>query len=450
MNIKNNTSTRRAFLSQSTMAAIGLSMGIIPAISACRRSENTTLDASNSSSPKILLCYSWSHSNIGDIAITPSMLHLIQQYIPEAEVTVVANAKVKATEAYLTKRYPKCRVVENPFNLSVEKNSKEFQDAFEEADIVLYNSGTTLSYGRWEKNWNRTMPLAMPLFMAREAGKPYGIYCQSFEKFAWPSDVIFRPMLSDAAFVFARDGNSLDYLKSLGIEPPELGWGPDATFAFNLRDEDAAEAFMKEHDLKPKKFITVTIRTSIQGFLDKKREQAHAAKIRQLIETWIDRTGHDVLICPEVEWEIEPARKLIFDQLPKKIHPHIKFKSKFWLPDEAFPVYAKAEAIVSMEQHSIILALAAGTPVILPRFLENGRKAWMLKDLGIEEWLFDIDKDPEEQITAALLDIHNDYEAALSKVKSAMDIVHKGQKHTMSVLSQTIENSRIAKWTRYI
>ena len=59
----------------------------------------------------------------------------------------------------------------------------------------LYNSGTTLSYGRWERNWNRTMPLAMPLVMAREAGKPYGIYCQSFERFQWPSDVMFRPLL---------------------------------------------------------------------------------------------------------------------------------------------------------------------------------------------------------------------------------------------------------------
>jgi len=438
---KLNISTRRAFLSQSAIVTLTIFIGITLAISACSHSENKTLDTSEAGTPKIMLCYSWSHSNIGDIAITPSMLNLIQHYIPTAEVTVVANSRAKATEAYLTKRFPKCRVVESPFNMSIEQYSKEFQEAFEQADILLYNSGTTLSFGRWEKNWNRTMPLAMPLFMAREAGKPYGIYCQSFEKFAWPSDELFRPMLSDAAFVFARDGNSLDYLKSLNIASPVLRWGPDATFAFSQHDEDAAEAFMKEHDLKPRKFITITIRTSVQGFLDKKREEAHAAKIRQLIETWVDETGHDVLICPEVEWEIEPSRKLILERLPQNIRSHVKFKDKFWLPDEAFSVYAKAEAIVSMEQHSIILALAAGTPVILPRFWENGRKAWMLRDLGIEEWLFDIDEDPEEQITAALLDIHNDYDAALSKVKSAMDIVHNGQKETMAVVINTLNEA---------
>ena len=428
-------------MSQSAIGTLTMFIVITLAISACSNSENKTLDTSETRAPKIMLCYSWSHSNIGDIAITPSMLNLIQQYIPTAEVTVVANAKAKATEAYLTKRFPNCRVVESPFNMRIEQNSKEFQEAFDQADIVLYNSGTTLSFGRWEKNWNRTMPLAMPLFMAREAGKPYGIYCQSFEKFAWPSDELFSPMLSDAAFVFARDGNSLDYLKSLNIAPSVLEWGPDATFAFSQHDEDAAEAFMKEHDLEPRKFITVTIRTSVQGFLDEKREEAHAAKIRQLIETWVDKTGHDVLICPEVEWEIEPSRKLILERLPQNIRSHVKFKDKFWLPDEAFSVYAKAEAIVSMEQHSIILALAAGTPVVLPRFWENGRKAWMLRDLGIEEWLFDIDEDPEDKITAALLDIHNDYDAALAKVKSAMDIVHRGQKETMAVVINTLNEA---------
>ncbi len=440
--IKNdNTQTRRQFFVRAGMLTAGLSSGMMPAmISSCKQKK--TVSAGTSGIPaNILLCYSWSHSNIGDIAITPGMLHLIQAYIPGAKVTVVANSRTKVTRAYLSERFPGTNVVASPFNLSVTQDSKEFQDAFDRADIILYNSGTTLSYGRWERNWNRTMPLAMPLFMARDAGKAYGIYCQSFEKFEWPSDALFVPLLSDANFVFARDGDSLNYLQSIHVKPPVLRWGPDATFAFNLRDESAADVFMKEHDLKPRKFITVTIRTSIQGFLTKEREATHAAKMRYLIEQWVEQTGHDVLICPEVEWEIEPAKKLILNQLPKKILPHIRFKDSFWLPDEAYSVYARAETIVSMEQHSIILALAAGTPVILPRFWENGRKAWMLRDLGIEEWLFDIDKDPEEKITAALINIHSHYNAALKKAKKSMKIVHKGQKETMAIVKRTIDKA---------
>ncbi len=388
----------------------------------------------------ILVFFSWSHSNIGDIGITPGVIRLLEQDMPGVEVTICANSKAEATREYLTSRFPKCKVVATPFRGT--KRTPEFREAFDRADLILYNSGTTLSYGRWERNWDRTMPLAMPLVMAREAGKPYGIYCQSFERFQWPSDVMFRPLLSDAAFVFVRDGNSLEYLRSLDINPSTMEYGPDATFAFDLRDEAAADEFMKRHNLQPRKFITLTIRTSCQGFIDEKREQVHAAKMRQLVEMWVEKTDLDVLICPEVKHEIEPARRLIYEPLPTDIRKHVRIKEDFWLPDEAFSVYARAHTIVSMEMHSIILGLAAGTPTLHPRFAKAGRKAWMLRDLGIEEWLFDLDKDSADEITASLMNIHNDYDAALGKVNNAMNFVHKRQKETMDVVKKTAIEAR--------
>jgi polysaccharide pyruvyl transferase WcaK-like protein len=145
-----------------------------------------------------------------------------------------------------------------------------------------------------------------------------------------------------------------------------------------------------------------------------------------------------VLVCPEVVHEIEPARRLIFEPLPEGVRRHVRFKDEFWLPDEAFSVYARARVIVSMEMHSIILGLAAGTPVVHPRFEEAGRKAWMLRDLGLREWLFDVDKQPAEEIVEALLDIHDDYDAALKRVDSAMGIVRKRQAETMAVVRETV------------
>ena len=387
----------------------------------------------------ILVFFSWSHSNIGDIGITPGLLRLLERHIPEARVTIVANTKAEATESYLKERFPKCSVVAAPFHR--KESSAEFQQAFERADLILYNSGTTLSYGRWEYNWDRTMRYAMPLIMAREAGKPYGIYCQSFERFAWPSNEMFRPLLSDASFLFTRDTDSLKYLQSLEVQPSILEFGPDATFGFDLRDEDRADAFMERYKLKPRGFITVTIRTSCQGFIDERREKLHAAKIRQLIETWVKQTGLDVLICPEVVHEIEPARRLIYEPLSDDVRRHVRLKDEFWLPDEAFSVYSRARVIVSMEMHSVILGLAAGTPVLHPRFDEAGRKAWMLRDLGLEEWLFDIDNQPANDVTGALLAVHNDYDAAQDKVKSAMALVHKRQKETMAIVKKTLLES---------
>ena len=134
--------------------------------------------------------FSWSHSNIGDIGITPGLLRLVDEHLPGAEVTVVANTRAGETREYLQQRFPDCKVIATPFREN--RPTPEFAEAFEKADLVLYNSGTTLSYGRWKSDWNRTMRFAMPLELARDAGKPYGIYCHSFERFAWLSDAYFR------------------------------------------------------------------------------------------------------------------------------------------------------------------------------------------------------------------------------------------------------------------
>ncbi len=387
--------------------------------------------------PNVLVFFSWSFNNIGDIGITPGLLTLFGRHIPEANITIVANSHTEQTAGYLKTRFPKTKVIPTPFRS--RKPSAAFEEAFDRADLILYNSGTTLSYGRWKHSWNRTMPFAMPLEMARATGKPYGIYCQSFERFAWPSNYLFKSLLSDADFVFTRDTNSLAYLKSLGIAPPIMEYGPDATFGFNLRDDAWADRFMEDQRLKDRGFITLTIRSSEQGFINKTREAAHAKKLRGLVTEWVRRTKLPVLICPEVRFESEPARRLIYEPLPGDVRDHVRMKDAFWLPDQAFSVFSRARVVVSMEMHSIIMGLAAGTPVIHPRFVEAGRKAWMLKDLDVSEWLFDIDKDSAEEITGATLAIHDDYDGALGKVRSALDIVRKRQAETMAVVRRALK-----------
>ncbi len=433
--------TRREFLGNSAqlmgMGAAGVSGLAGSALGAEAAQPNPVQGSSRGGGrPRVLVCFSWSFNNIGDIGITPGLLTLFRRHIPEADVTIVANSHAKQTSGYLQTRFPKVNVIPTPFRS--KKPSREFQEAFKAADLILYNSGTTLSYGRWKYSWDRTMPLAMPLEMARAAGKPYGIYCQSFERFAWPSNYVFKSLLSEAAFVFTRDTNSLAYLKSLGFSPPIMEYGPDATFGFNLRDEKGADEFMKRQRLEDRGFITLTIRTAKQGFITEKREQAHAKKLRGLVTEWVRRTKLPVLICPEVRFESKPARRLIYEPLPKDVRDHVRIKDEFWLPDQAFVVFSRARIVVSMEMHSIIMGLAAGTPVIHPRFVEAGRKAWMLKDLGVPEWLFDIDKQSAEKITGAALDIHKDYDGALGKVRSALDLVRKRQAETMAIVKKTL------------
>ena len=61
--------------------------------------------------------------------------------------------------------------------------------------------------------------------------------------------------------------------------------------------------------------------------------------------------------------------------------------------------------------------------------------------MGLRGWLFDVDKQPAEEIIAPLLDIDDDYDASLARVESAMSIVRKRQAETMAVVQQTLARS---------
>lgn len=431
--------SRRTFTNQTIAGGLASSLTSFSGMSGLAAAAEKKSAALPFAGKKILVPFSWSFKNIGDIGITPGILHLTETYLPGAHVTILGNSSIDKYEEYLSSRFPNVDLVKAAYrNENSPEDIKKCQQALDDADLVMYNSGTTLSYGRWGFSWQRTMPLAMPLFLARDAGKPYGIYCQSFEMFSPPSDTLFRPLLNNAKFLFTRDTNSLAYLKSLGIQAPNMEFGPDATFGFNLDDRAGGDAIMKQYQLEDRKFITLTIRSPKQGFISAKRGRDHAAKMRQMISDFVEKTGERVLICVEVSLDIEETKASIYDPLPEKIKKNVAFKDTFWTPDEAFSVYKRAKCVVSMEMHSVILALAAGTPSIHPPFVEAGRKAQMVADIGLGEWLFDVDKDSQADMSQALLTIHQDLPAALKKVEKALVFVHQRQQETMAIVGKTL------------
>jgi polysaccharide pyruvyl transferase WcaK-like protein len=63
----------------------------------------------------------------------------------------------------------------------------------------------------------------------------------------------------------------------------------------------------------------------------------------------------------------------------------------------------------------------------------------MFRDIGLPEWLFDIDKTSSAEITKAVMDIHQNYPAAKEKAKKAMQFVADRQKSTMQVVRKHVK-----------
>ncbi len=383
--------------------------------------------------PSILLISSWAFKNIGDIAITPGFLRLVERHFPEAEVTVAAANVYDEIRDYLGTRFPKCKVIKMPFQPGVPI-PESYKAAFQRANLLVLNSGMTMSYGYYGLEWEKYMGRVLAFMMARNAQKPFGVYGHSFDKVEPHADIVYSDILSSAAFIYTRDSESVKLLKSKGVHCPEMAFGPDSTFGFDLRDEARCTTFMREHRLEPRKFIALIPRFDANRFVKDGAENRHAAQTIELVTRYVRQTGDVVVVVPEVQGQIEPARTMLIEKLPDDVRKLVRFKPDFWLPDEAFSLYAKARAVVSMEMHSVILGLAAGTPSLHPYFKQAGLKQWMMRDIGLPDWMFDIDAEPIDKLHAAMLQIHTNLDGALGRVRKAMGFVKQRQIETMAVV----------------
>lgn len=432
--------TRRDFLKFSTLSAVATTVSpklILPA-----------------KKPVILLRSSWNDANIGDQGHTPGTLRLLQRYAPEAEILLWHQVARPETEQIITKNFPTVKIVRGDFYDGDKPFEGEVKEAFDRANLYIVNSGMVYNYGLFGYDWPGTLANLTPFYYCLDRGVPFGLYGQSFDKFAHPAMPVFKDVFSRAAFIYTRDDESRKFLKENSFKPGVLEFGPDGCFGIDVRDEEKGLRYLKKAGLEDRKFLVVVIRTNTRHVYDtgkgslmnpaqptpaqQEQDRVRLAGIRELITTWVRETGLKVLLAPEVSKEVAQARTGVYDQLPAGVQSKVVWRGTYWNADEAMSVYARAHSMFGIEPHSLIMGLALGVPVVHARALSHGRKGWMFRDIGLSEWLFDIDQSTAADWAKQLLAIHRDYPGAKEKVRKAMDFVQKRQAATMQVVRKTV------------
>lgn len=392
----------------------------------------------------ILLQSAWDTVNIGDIGHTPGTLHILEQHLPQVQVIVWAMKLDERVTAMLKRRFPKAEFLQG--NILGEKDAdKALRAAIDRSDLFIRNSGM----GQ-DTSWTK---------YCRKTGKPYGMYGQSYFKTMVSGEKGEENMdlLNHASFIYTRESRTLKMLQEAGVKAPVLEFAPDGCFGIDVRDEERGLATMKKLGLEDRKFITVLLRTNTPkapGVDDPRPEKLNplhptpqqvadderrAAGFRELITKWVKATGNKVLIAPETIKEMGHNKRLIFDPLSEDIRSHVVNLEYFWNADEAASIFARAHTVVCHEPHSPIIALANGTPIIHWFSEFHGLKCWMFEDIGLKEWLLEIDTVPAEAVFQVVMENERDYPAALAKVKKAMDFVHQRQADTMKVVKGVIQ-----------
>ena len=419
--------SRRDFIAKTALAGAGITL-----------TSSFKKPTAHHTTQHILLGSGWATRNIGDIGHTPGTLRYLTQNIPGAKVTLLLKSYNDAIVSMIKTRFPRVDIIKEDAD-----HTDQLEQAFERADMFIQNSG--MKFNRFWK------PPVEIIKRSIGANVPFCLYGQSFDGFEKEKEAEMSALLSRASQVYCRENESYFYLRKIGVQPGVLEFGPDGCFGIDVLDEEKAEAYLQANGLRPKEYITVTLRTNTPttGYSnvlnpgqptseEKLQDEFWAGKLRSLIEHWVKETGLKVLLAPEVDKEILHARRLLFDKLPLEIQKYIVHRDTFWNVDEAASIYARAHTVVSMEPHSCIIALANGTPALHLFSPKHGVKAWMFRDIGLPEWLHNIDTDPVNQFSRALMQIYGHYPQAEKKVDRAMSFVHHRSVEMMNRITKTI------------
>jgi polysaccharide pyruvyl transferase WcaK-like protein len=381
---------------------------------------------------KIVLRSGWQTVNIGDIAHTPGVLHLLEKYVPEAEVRLWANTLDNGAKEIIQKRFPNLEIFTGSDTEAVAR-------AFKECDFLLHGSGPSLvaktDVARWSK----------------ETGKPYGIYGITYSDKS-PEGI---ELLTKADFAFFRDTVSLDFAKSNGAASKIMEFGPDGAFATDILNDTAAKIFLEEHGLKKGKFMCVIpkYRNTPYWLIPSKNTPFNAERdarnqamkehdhkpLRDAIIAVVQQTDLKILIVPEDQTQVAIGKEMLYDPLPDNIKSKVVWRDRYWLTDEALSTYKLSAGIFGNEQHSPIMCIGHGIPAIVCRFKEQTSKGIMWRDIGLGEWLFDHDVEEEAQkIAPTVLWVAKNPKKAQQKVAEAQKIVVGRQKATMAIVKQSL------------
>lgn len=443
---------RRNFLASTSAAALAFSLRA----------------ADSKRPPRILLRSSWQSVNIGDIGHTPGALSILGKHFPEAEITLWPGELGHGAREMLVAGYPRLKIVEGGVGADGQPNKPELAKAWAEADLYLSGSGSGFPAS------------AHAVAFRKATGKPVGVFGVSNDPISGlganrdpeggtlvnlreralklpPSHLSadLRYIMDQSAFFFCRDSITRDYLKAQGVKTPILEFGPDAQLGMHLRDDAKGFAYLQAKGLVENQFICVVPRNrytpyykirkskrtpddDVRDRINNRTDEPDHAKLRDLMIAYVRATGGKVLACPEMTHEIELAKTHLIDPLPADVKKNVVWRDTYWLPDEAASIYSKSLCVVSIECHSPLIALHVGTPTFHVRQPTDTCKGQMYRDIGANDWFFEIDETNGAQLWSRLEPIHKNPTAARAKVKTIMAGVEKLQRRMVDAAKAAV------------
>lgn len=388
---------------------------------------------------KILVRSGWQAVNIGDIGHTFGLIQLIKNHLPGVTITLWPRYIDYGVQELLLSKFKDLQIVRGNVLADGKPDSQGLLAAFRNNDFLIHGSRAQVGVNDLN-SWKKI------------TGKPFGVFGVTID---YVNEEILD-VVKQAAFFYCRETSTLNYLNAYNVR--RCSFVPDSTFAMEVRNEQLGLRFLEAKGLEKGRFICVIPRLRYTPYWlmgnkspndeDLKKYQISQyykepdhEKLREVIVSWVRETGLKVLVCAEVTYQVALGKELLVDLMPEDVKAHVVWLDRYWIVDEAQSVYAMSRALVSFEPHSPIMAFSSGIPGIYLRQPTDTRKGQMWKDIGLSDWLFEIDTSSGKEIFNTVMDIHTDYGEAQAKLERANRFVMKKQKEGISKVLNSFKRS---------
>jgi hypothetical protein len=231
-----------------------------------------------------------------------------------------------------------------------------------------------------------------------------------------------------------------------------MEFGPDGAFGVDLRNDAAATKFLKAHNLKEGEFLCCIPRLRFTPYWkiksgaafdevkhkrnEEMKDHDHAP-LREAITAVVRQTKMKVLVCPEDSSQMAVGKENIVDKLPEDVRAGVVWREQYWLTDEAVSTYVRSAGLFGNEMHSPIMCIGNGVPAVVCRWKEQTSKGLKWRDIGLGDWLFDLDNEEEvKRVAPTVLAIAKDPAAAKAKAAKAREFVQQRQRAMCESLKQ--------------
>lgn len=391
---------------------------------------------------RIALVNGWHDDNKGDSGIVEATIGLLLARDPDCSISLVSTLTVEqaffpTAHRHLLLKYPKLQVFPSPFpDHSWTRDKKSIWriliwsmhmakallalclgirrpagvKAIADAELVI-SKGGHIFYAKKDSfhEWAQLLKMLYPLIVALRFRRPFLILGQSLGPF---QGRIARRIASyyfgKARGIMVREGLSLETARELGLDMSKVSLVPDLAFFLRPESTPRLKSLLARTGLEAQDFLAVTVRQWPPSFNGKEPGQISAfiLEMAKLIEQLVSAgrfskiaiVAHAMgpLVIEDDRW---PSRQLF--GLLERLGDRIVLVEDDLSPGELAALYGAAKVLVGTRFHSVIFALAAGTPAYAISYF--GPKApGIMSMVGMEALCVDIEEFSAEAAMSAI------------------------------------------------